>query len=119
MVSKSFRKPSGNIRRPLKILIALLILIFISLQYRVWVGEGSFADINRLDKQVVGQETQNGELENRNALLMNEVDELQTGMDAIEQHARNDLGLIREGEVFFLIIEEENSTDIISSGYRE
>ena len=90
----------------MKILIALLILIFIGLQYRLWVGDGSFADINRLDQQVGMQEVENTELEERNALLMNEVDELQTGMDAIEEHARNGLGLIREGETFFLIIEE-------------
>lgn len=91
----------------MKILIAVLILIFIGLQYRLWVGEGSFADISRLDQQVSVQEIENTELEERNDILMNEVDELQTGMDAIEEHARNELGLIREGETFFLIIEEE------------
>ena len=91
----------------MKILIAVLILIFIGLQYRLWVGGGSFADINRLDQQVNVQEVENTELEERNAILVSEVDELQTGMDAIEEHARNELGLIREGETFFLIIEEE------------
>lgn len=99
----------------MKILIAVLILIFIGLQYRLWVGEGSFADIDRLDQQVSVQELENTELEERNAILMNEVDELQTGMDAIEEHARNELGLIQEGETFFLIIEEDkpeqNSND--------
>ena len=91
----------------MKILIAVLLLIFIGLQYRLWVGEGSFADINRLDQQVSVQESENSVLQERNAILMNEVDELQTGMDAIEEHARNELGLIKEGETFFLIIEEE------------
>jgi cell division protein FtsB len=95
----------------LKILIAVLILIFIGLQYRLWIGDGSFADINRLDQQVSVQEIENAELEERNSALVTEVDELQTGMDAIEEHARNELGLIREGETFFLIIEEEQPVE--------
>ncbi len=96
----------------MKILIAVLILIFIGLQYRLWVGEGSFADINRLEQQIDVQELENAELEQRNAELHNEVAELQTGMDAIEEHARNELGLIKEGETFFLIIEEETPADL-------
>jgi len=103
----------------LKILIAVLILIFISLQYRLWVGEGSFADIDRLDQQVGVQESENAELEERNASLLNEVEELQTGMDAIEEHARNELGLIQEGETFFLIIEEENSAEKTDEAFND
>ncbi len=95
----------------MKILLAVLILIFIGLQYRLWVGDGSFADIDRLDQQVSVQEMENAELEDRNAVLLTEVEELQTGMDAIEEHARNELGLIREGETFFLLIEEEQSAE--------
>ncbi len=93
----------------MKILIAVLILIFIGLQYRLWIGDGSFADMDRLEQQVSIQESENTELEERNDALLREVEELQTGMDAIEEHARNELGLIREGETFFLIIEEEQA----------
>lgn len=64
----------------MKILIAVLILIFIGMQYRLWVSEGSFADINRLEQQIEVQELENIELEQRNAELINEVAELQTGM---------------------------------------
>ena len=95
----------------MKILIAVLILILIGLQYRLWIGDGSFADIDRLEQQVSVQEIENAELEDRNSTLVREVDELQTGMDAIEEHARNELGLIREGETFFLIIEEEQPAE--------
>ncbi len=103
----------------MKILIAVLILIFISLQYRLWVGVGSFADINRLDQQVGVQESENAELEERNASLLSEVKELQTGMDAIEEHARNELGLIQEGETFFLIIEEENLAEKTDEAFND
>jgi len=95
----------------LKILIAVLIVIFIALQYRLWIGAGSFADIARLEQQVSVQETENAELEERNTILVNEVKELQTGMDAIEEHARNELGLIEEDETFFLIIEQEQPVE--------
>ncbi len=107
----------------MKILTAVLILIFIGLQYRLWIDDGSFADIDRLDQQVSVQESENAQLEQRNDALLREVEELQTGMDAIEEHARNELGLIREGETFFLIIEEEqpaqNSNTVPDTSYPE
>lgn len=95
----------------MKILIAVLFIILLGLQYRLWIGEGSFADINRLDDEVENQTQENTELMARNANLINEVQELQAGMDAVEEHARNELGLIQEGETFFLIVEEEGQSD--------
>jgi cell division protein FtsB len=94
----------------LKILIAVLFIILLGLQYRLWIGEGSFADINRLDDEVENQTQENTELMARNANLINEVQELQAGMDAVEEHARNELGLIQEGETFFLIVEDEGQS---------
>lgn len=97
----------------MKILIAVLILLLIGLQFRLWVGDGSLADIDRLEQQITLQEQENAELEQRNAALHNEVAELQTGMDAIEEHARNELGLIREGETFFLIIDDDSPGETV------
>ncbi len=94
----------------MKILIAGLFIILLGLQYRLWIGEGSFADIDRLSEEVGYQSLENSELSARNASLIREVQELQEGMDAIEEHARNELGLIQEGETFFLIVEEEGQT---------
>ncbi len=94
----------------MKLLIAVLFVILLGLQYRLWVGEGSFADIVRLSDELDRQSQENTELSARNAALINEVEELQDGMDAIEEHARNELGLIRDGETFFLIIEDEAQT---------
>ncbi len=91
----------------MKVLIAVLFFILLGLQYRLWVGEGSFADIDRLTNELDRQSQENTELSARNASLINEVEELQDGMDAIEEHARNELGLIRDGETFFLIVEDE------------
>lgn len=92
----------------MKILIAVLIVILIGLQYRLWIADGSFADIDRLEQEVASQAEENTALEARNEDLRNEVEELQTGMDAIEEHARHELGLIQEGETFILIVEDQD-----------
>lgn len=91
----------------MKIVITVLIIILIGLQVRLWTGSGSFSEIDRLNSRVEVQAIENNELEERNNDLYKEVDELQTGLDAIEERARNDLGLIKEGETFYLIVEDE------------
>lgn len=91
----------------MKILIAVLILILIGLQIRLWIGTGSYADIDRLNDRVELQRDENAGLAELNEELYKEVDELKTGMDAIEERARNELGLIKEGETFYLIVEDE------------
>ena len=91
----------------MKVLITVLILIFLALQYRLWSGPGSFEEMNQLDKKITLQADANAILQERNANLIQEVDNLKTGMDSIEERARSELGLIKKGETFFLIIDEE------------
>lgn len=91
----------------MKFLIAALLLILLGLQYRLWAGPGSFAHIDRLERAIAAQDEENEVLEERNRLLYGEVDELKTGLDAVEERARGELGLIREGETFYLIVEED------------
>jgi cell division protein FtsB len=93
----------------MRILQVLLILIILGLQIRLWVGQGSLAEISRLDGAIVVQETENAALENRNQELLTEVEELKNGTDAIEEMARRDLGLIKEGETFFMIVEPKKT----------
>lgn len=76
------------------------------LQYRLWFAEGSIAERHRLELQVEEQTRFNSELEARNAVLEREVLELQTGNKSVEQRAREELGLIREGETFYQIVEQ-------------
>ncbi len=89
----------------MKWLLAFLILIFLGLQYRLWVGEGSFAQLAFLRTQMSQQETENSNLEQRNKVLQTEVLELKQGLKTIEERARSELGMIKEGETFYLIIE--------------
>ena len=90
------------------LLIALLLLLGL-LQYRLWIAEGSLAERARLERQVAEQTRVNEELRRRNAVLEREVLELKTGSAGLEQRAREQLGLVKEGEVFFQFVERDPS----------
>ena len=82
------------------LLLALVVLLLL-LQYRLWFAEGSLAERQRLQTQVEEQKEINRQLRERNAVLEREVLELQSGNEVVEERAREQLGLIREGEVFY------------------
>ena len=86
-------------------LIAILVIVLVLLQYRLWVGDGSLAEVWRLHQAVETQRTENQELLERNAALEAEVQDLKTGSEAIEERARSELGMIREGETFYQVVE--------------
>ena len=90
----------------MRILQALLILIILGLQIRLWVGPGSMAEINRLKNAITAQELENELLEECNRELIIEVQALKNGTDAVEEMARHDLGLIGENETFFMIVDD-------------
>jgi len=89
----------------LRWLLSILLLLLGLLQYRLWFAEGSFAEQHRLELQVEEQTRINAELQARNAVLQREVLELQTGNKGVEQRAREQLGLVREGETFYQIVD--------------
>lgn len=89
----------------MRILQGLLVLIIVGLQVRLWIGPGSLAEIRRLDEAISTQEQENSKLEDRNLELLREVEELKSGTDAVEEMARQELGLIKEGETFYMIVE--------------
>jgi len=94
-----------------KWLIALLLILFGLLQYRLWVGEGSLADLHALRGEIVAQEAELVRLRQRNAALEAEVESLRSGYEAVEERARSELGMIKRGEVFIQVIEDEDEDD--------
>ncbi len=88
------------------VLCALIVLI----QYPLWVGKGGWLRAWEVDRQLAGQRGKNAALEQRNAALAAEVADLKQGYDAIEERARYDLGMIRQDEVFFQIVEKPAET---------
>jgi cell division protein FtsB len=89
----------------MKWLILTLSVLFLGLQYRLWVGEGSLAEVVRLGDEIAVQTQENDRLRERNRILAAEVDGLKSGLDAVEERAREDLGMIKPGETFFMVVE--------------
>jgi cell division protein FtsB len=90
-------------------ILTLLIIFFIGLQFRLWFGEGSWEQIIFLQRQIDDQSLVNQRLQDRNKVLENEVRDLKNGLESVEERARSDLGLIKEGETFYLLIDEEKN----------
>ncbi len=86
-------------------LILLLLVLVGVLQYRLWFGEGSLAEVHGLKREIATQETELEHLRTRNRELQAEVDDLRTGLDALEERARGELGMIKPGEIFLQVIE--------------
>jgi cell division protein FtsB len=88
-----------------RLLIVLLLALVGFLQYRLWVGEGSLAEVHGLRQEIAAQEVELERLATRNRELQAEVDDLRTGVNALEERARGELGMIKPGEIFLQVIE--------------
>tara|TARA_R110002167_G_scaffold359440_1_gene576148 strand:- start:63986 stop:64300 length:315 start_codon:yes stop_codon:yes gene_type:complete len=88
---------------------ALLLIVFSLLQYRLWLGKNSVSDYLALQDDVTRQQLVNTKLRQRNKLLYADTDDLKLGTEAIEERARNELGMIKENETFFRVIPSKNN----------
>ncbi|MCU7915301.1 MAG: cell division protein FtsB [Candidatus Thiodiazotropha sp. (ex Gloverina cf. vestifex)] len=89
----------------MRLLITILIILLIVLQYRLWVGPGSLAEVNNLKHEIGELEQELLGLRERNRALQAEVEDLRSGQSAIEERARSELGMIKEGEVFYQVVQ--------------
>lgn len=92
-----------------RVLTGVFIALFLGLQYRLWVGESSFAHVDGLKKQVAQQEASNERRKRRNEVLKAEIIDLKSGVDAIEEKARTEWGLVKPDETFYLLVEKDKS----------
>lgn len=105
-------RPTDNaIIRAMRIIAVLLLLLLAFLQYRLWFGEGGLHDLSQLEQSIQAQADENDRFEQRNTRLKAEVEGLREPGDAIEELAREELGLVAEGEVFYQLIEGANTID--------
>ncbi len=95
----------------MRIVIWILLLLLAVLQYRLWVGEGSLAEVHALRQEIEGRKAELERLRIRNQALQAEVNDLKQGLEAIEERARSELGMIRQGEVFYQVIEPSTEGD--------
>jgi cell division protein FtsB len=87
------------------ILIGLLAL----LQYPLWLGKGGLMRVHELQAQVTEQQSLNDSLRLRNQQLDGDVRSLSEGVEAIEERARNDFGMVKEGETFIQLVEPKSN----------
>lgn len=94
----------------MRLLLALLGLLLL-LQYRLWLGEGGIVERSSLEQRVADETELNGTLRERNEALTGQVLELQQGETMLEAVAREDLGLVQEGEDFYLFVDQADQED--------
>ena len=94
----------------MKAIITVLIVLLVVLQYRLWFGQGSMTEVHHLESALQAQQEENDALEERNRSLAAETQDLKQGDEAIEERARSEMGMIKEGETFYRIIESPTRT---------
>lgn len=87
--------------------LAMVILLGY-LQYRLWLAEGGTADLTQLEAQIADQRAENARLSARNRLLAAQVQALKEEGGAVEERARTDLGMIKSGETFIMVVPEQS-----------
>jgi cell division protein FtsB len=96
-------------RRRRLITIALAAGLIV-LQYLLWFGSGGLFTAWGLKREIAAQNDENARLRERNAALAAEVVDLKQGLDAVEERARNELGMIKKGETFVQVIDDAKGT---------
>ena len=85
--------------------IAILTVFFLIIQFDIWVKDDGLNRVKELQQMINSQSEENQRLKLRNQQLEREIEELKSGTESIEEKARTDLGMIKEGEEFYLIVE--------------
>lgn len=88
----------------MRTLLAILLLVLIALQVKMWFGEGGYRDVKRLALRVEEQAAENEMLTQRNRELQAEVEDLRQGLHAVEERARSELGMVKENEEFYQVV---------------
>ena len=95
-----------------KFFVFLGVLAVVLLQYRYWLGDSGHLAVVELTERIETEQRHNDRLDRRNRLLTAEIAALKEGLDAVEARARTALGMIAQGETFFLVVDgDENRTE--------
>ncbi len=95
--------------RWIRVLLVALIALLAFLQVRLWFGEGGRQSVADLQQKVDAQVRENGGLKQRNDALAAEVEDLKSGEAAVEDRARSELGMIKPGETFYRVVEQQGT----------
>jgi len=89
--------------RAFALILAVLVVL---IQYPLWLGKGGWLRVWDIDRQLASQRAKNETLQARNAALDAEVRDLKQGFEAVEERARYELGMIKQDEIFFQVLDE-------------
>ena len=98
-------RASGADGATMRLLCGLLAFVLAALQLQLWLGDGGLRELRLLERQLAAQRSVNAGLEQRNRALEIEVVDLKTGLEAVEERARSELGMIEAGETFYLFVD--------------
>ena len=93
----------------MKALTLIFVILIALLQYPLWLGKGSWLRVWDLKSQITKQEEKNNNYKIRNDALDAEVRDLKSGKAAIEERARSELGMVKQDEVFYQVLQVEMS----------
>jgi cell division protein FtsB len=102
----------------MRIVIYSMLLLLIAIQYPLWLGKGGWLKVYEMEKQLELHQAKNSLLTLRNAKLTGDVKDLKDGTRAIEERARVEHGMIKEGEFFIQILPTEKSEENVSEGVK-
>lgn len=88
----------------MKVLSLILVALIALIQYPLWLGKGSWFRVWEVDRQIKAQRDKNDNLHIRNTVLEADVRDLKQGLEAVEERARSELGMIKQDEVFFQVL---------------
>ncbi len=93
----------------MRVIIIILLVFLALLQHRLWFGKNSVPDYIALENDVDRQRADNDKLIQRNKVLYADTDDLKSGVEGIEERARNELGMIKDNEKFYRIVSQKDT----------
>ena len=96
----------------MKLIVAILFVLLIWLQYKLWLGDGGVPEVLELEEEIETVQDEVDKLQERNKALNAEVTDLKTGIEAIEERARSEMGMIKKDEVYYQVIDSESDASI-------
>lgn len=99
----------------MKLIVAILFVLLIWLQYKLWLGDGGIPEVLELEQEIETVQAEVNTLQERNKALNAEVMDLKKGIEAIEERARSEMGMIKKDEIYYQVIDSESPVSIEDS----
>ncbi len=92
----------------MKLIVAILLVLLVWLQYKLWLGDGGIPEVLQLEEEIEAVQGEVNSLQERNKALDAEVLDLKKGIEAIEERARSEMGMIKKDEIYYQVIDDES-----------